>query len=98
MVADRLLRAFEPSEDAAVALVENALRRADAQAGNDLFDELALLISRKRSGDFGIVQDARCDDGLVAASTVAAQRVEVWKARDVVDHRPLPPPVPCERT
>ena len=47
MVAKRLLGLLEPRENAAIALVKNALGSANLQPRNDLVDELALSVGRQ---------------------------------------------------
>ena len=65
MVAERLPRLFEPGENAAIALVKRAVRRADLEARDDLFDELSLAVWRKAGDDFLVVEDARGDQRML---------------------------------
>ena len=70
MIAERLLRLFEPGEDAAIALVKNAIGRSDVQPGDDLVDQLALAARRQGGDDFLVVEHARGDERLLAAIAV----------------------------
>ena len=81
MIAERLLRLLEPGEDAAVALVENAVAASRPSAATTICSiKLALAVRRQGRDDFLVVEDARGDERLLAAVAVGAQRVEVGQA------------------
>ena len=96
MVAEGQLGLLEPGEDAAVALVQRAIGRADAKARHDLVDQLPLLFGREGGRDLRIIQDARRDQRLVAARLVGTKRAEVRQARDGVHQSALLPPAQSE--
>ena len=73
MVAERLPRLLEPGENAAIALIEDAVGRADLQPGDDLLDQLALAVRRQGRDDFLVIEHARRDERLLAAVAVARE-------------------------
>src|SRR5579872_1949932 len=64
MVSERLLRLFEPGENAAIALVQDALRRADLKARDNLVDELAFAVRRQCRNDLLVIEDTGGDQNL----------------------------------
>src|SRR5881398_3688286 len=76
---------LEPREDAAVALVEDSIGRADLQTRYNLLDKLAFAARRKGCGDFLIIEDSGRNQGLVSAVAIPAQRIEVWQVGDGVN-------------
>jgi hypothetical protein len=81
MVSERRAGLFEPGENAAVALVERALRCSDGQARNDLVDELPLAARLEARDDFFVIEDPRGDQRLLPARLVQPKRVEVGQVR-----------------
>src|SRR3954454_12688762 len=96
VVTEGLLRFLEPGEDAAVALVQDAVLCPNREPPDDLLDELALALARKGGGNLDVVEDPRDDQCLIPAGAVRSQRDEVGQSGDSIDESSLPEPAPDE--
>src|SRR5206468_5758105 len=85
-----------PSECSTVALVEYPPGRADIQPRDDLLDELALLIGRKRRNDFLVIENAGRNERQVSTLPVRAKGIEVGQIRYGIDETSSAVAAPAE--
>jgi hypothetical protein len=75
----------EPGKNAFVTLVDAAFLLAECQAGNDLFDELALAGGIEGRRNFGVIVHPDRDQRQVAAAAIGRQSGEVGQAGKRID-------------